>query len=447
MEIKEPFLWGAATSAYQIEGARFAGGKTDSIWDTFAHRRRKIKNGENADITCEHYRRYAEDIRLMQKLNLMAYRFSISWPRIFPTKKGGINAKGLDHYDRLVDALLNAGIRPFVTLYHWDLPQYLEDKGGWTQRDTIQYFCEYANACANRLGDRVKNFIVFNEPMIFLTLGYLLGIHAPGRYGFKNFFRASHNVLLAQGEAARLLKAKLPNAEIGTTISATAAYPATENIKDINAAKRFDLLYNTFYLEAALYGKYTTDNFPFLKKIEKYIIEEDMDKMQFDFDFWGINTYTRKIVYASKIVPYAKWREKKTPKENQKTILGWEVYPEGIYDLLKKYATYDKIKKIYITENGAAFEDQLVAGRVVDTQRIEYLRAYTAQVIKARNEGAPIYGYFVWSLLDNFEWAEGFKPRFGLVYVDYPSGRRYIKDSGYWYRDFIQKNKIAPDFI
>ncbi len=433
------FLWGAATSAYQIEGAHNADGKSDSIWDTFTRRRGKIRNRETGNIACDHYNRMPDDVALMKKLGLQAYRFSLSWPRIFPHDSGAINSRGMDFYDRLVDHLLEAGIRPFITLYHWDLPQYLEDKGGWTNRETVSRFADYTSACARALGDRVKDFIVFNEPMIFLSLGYLLGIHAPGRRGFKNFFSSSHHVLLAQAEGAAALRGAVRDAQIGTTISATAVYPATASPLDARAAERFDTFYNTFYLEPVLTGKYPTEHFPVLKKFERYIRPGDMEKIRYDFDFWGLNTYTRKQVRYSRFIPYIRWRELKNPPGSKETAMRWEIYPEGIYDLLKKYAGYEGIKKLYITENGAAFHDQLVAGRVVDPYRIDYLRDYTAQVIRARAEGVPVAGYFAWSLFDNFEWAEGYHARFGLIYVDYLTQRRYIKDSGYWYRDQIKQ--------
>lgn len=429
------FVWGAATSAYQIEGAWQADGKPPSIWDTFTHRRggRKIKNRENADVACNHYAHWREDIKIMQALNLQAYRFSTSWAR-------ATTQPGIDFYSRLVDALLEAKIRPFVTLYHWDMPQFIEDKGGWTNRDSIALFAEHTNRVARALADRVKDFIVMNEPMIFLTLGYLLGVHAPGRRGFKNFFSSSHHVLLAQAEAARQLRSIVPDAQIGTTISATAAYPATTSRRDILAADRFDTLYNTFYLEPVLGKGYPTRHFPALRRIEKFVRGDDMTKLQFDFDFWGLNTYTRKRVRYSRVTPFVQWREVKSPKGAKETVMKWEVYPQGIYDLLSKYAKYPEIKKLYVTENGAAFHDHLVAGRVADSERIEYLRAYTDQVLRARAEHAKIAGYFAWSLMDNFEWAEGFHAGFGLVHINYHTQKRTIKDSGHWYRQRIQKN-------
>ncbi len=431
------FVFGAATSAYQIEGAHDADGKTNSIWDTFTKRRRKIKNRENGNTACDHYHRVDEDVAIMQKLQLQAYRFSISWPRIQPSAGGAENIRGSDFYNRLTDKLLAAGIRPFVTLYHWDLPQYLENSGGWRNRDTIRRFEDFAEIVSRRLGDRVKDFIIFNEPMIFLSLGNLLGLHAPGRRSLKGFFAASHHVLLAQAAAARVVRATCPQAEIGTTISATAAYAASDRPRDILAASRFDTLFNTFYLEPVLGRGYPTQHFPALRKIEKHIRSGDMESLQFDFDFWGLNTYTRKRVKYSRMVPYVHWRELKNDPAVSETAMRWEIFPQGIYDLLKKYGSYKEIRKLYITENGAAFHDQVVAGRVADNYRIDYLRSYLTAVLKAKQEGVNIAGYFAWSLLDNFEWAEGYHARFGLTHVDYLTQKRTIKDSGYWYSRFI----------
>lgn len=431
------FLFGAATSAYQIEGAHHADGKTDSIWDTFTRRRGKIRNRENADTACDHYHRIDADVGIMEALRLQAYRFSVSWPRIQPNLGGGENKQGADHYSRLVDKLLSVGIRPFVTLYHWDLPQYLENAGGWTNRDTIQRFEDYAHLVSRRLGDRVKDFIIFNEPMIFLSLGNLLGLHAPGRRSLKGFFAASHHALLAQAAAARAVRNNCPFAQIGTTISATAAYPASDSPRDILATHRFDTFFNTFYLEPVLGRGYPTQHFPALRRIEKHVRAGDMEKLQFDFDFWGINTYTRKRVKYSRMIPYVHWRELKNDPAIKETAMRWEIYPRGIYDLLKKYAEYKEIRKLYITENGAAFHDEVVAGRVADTYRIDYFREYLGAVLRAKQEGVNIAGYFAWSLLDNFEWAEGYHARFGLTHVNYRTQKRTIKDSGYWYRDFI----------
>ncbi|MFO1480092.1 MAG: GH1 family beta-glucosidase [Turneriella sp.] len=438
------FLWGAATSAYQIEGAHNADGKEPSIWDAFAHRRRKIKGKDHGDIACDHYHRWPQDVELLAELGLSTYRFSLSWPRLVRAD-GSANEAGFTYYRNLLRALRAKNIRPFVTLYHWDLPQYLEERGGWVNRDIIRHFTSYTALVVQKLGDLVNDFIVLNEPMIFLTLGYLLGIHAPGKRSIKKFFAASHHALLAQAEAARIIRSVRPDARIGTTISTTAVYPASERPRDRLAAERFDVLYNTFYLDPVVGRGYPTRHFPFLRRIEKFVEAGDMQKLQFDFDFWGINTYTRKVVRYSRITPVIHWRELKNPPGAAANCMNWEVYPEGLYDLLKKFSAYPEIRELMVTENGFAAEDQLVAGRVADAERIGYYREYIGQVLRAKQEGVNVTGYFAWSLLDNFEWAEGYRPRFGLVHVDYLTQKRTIKDSGYWFRDFVRGR--APDKI
>ncbi len=434
--LPDNFIWGAATSAYQIEGAHDKDGKSASIWDVFTRKRRKIRGRENGTIACDHYNRFQEDVNLMAELGLSAYRFSLSWSRLI-REDGSVEPRGFDFYKRLLDALHAKNIRPFVTLYHWDLPQYLQKRGGWAKREIIHEFARYTEAVTEHLGGLIDNYIVLNEPMVFLILGYLLGAHAPGKRSLSKFFAASHYALLAQAEAARSLRAAQPKAQIGTSISTTAVYPRSDSERDIQSAERFDTLYNTFYTEPVLGRGYPTAKFSTLKRIEKYIQEGDMEKLRFDFDFWGINNYTRKIVRYSRWVPYAHWRELPTHHEALTNSLGWEVHSEGLYDLLKKFSAYKEIRNLIVTENGFAAEDQLVAGRVQDKERIAYYKDYIAQVLRAKNEGVNVTGYFAWSLLDNFEWAEGYAARFGLVHVDYLTQARRIKDSGYWYRDFI----------
>lgn len=438
------FLWGAATSAYQIEGAHNADGKELSVWDVFSHRRRKIKGGHNGDTACDHYHRWRQDVELLAELGLNSYRFSLSWPRLVRAD-GSANEAGFAHYRRLLAALHEKNIRPLVTLYHWDLPQYIEERGGWANRDIIRHFTDYTTLVIEKLGDLINDFIVLNEPMIFLTLGYLLGLHAPGKRSIKKFFAASHHALLAQAEAARTIRAAIPGARIGTTVSTTAVYPASERPRDLLAAERFDVLYNTFYVDPVVGRGYPTRHFPFLRRIEKYVQPGDMEALRFDFDFWGINTYTRKVVRYSRITPVIHWRELKNPPGAAANCMNWEVYPEGLYDLLKKFSAYPEIRELMVSENGFAAEDQLVAGRVADAERIGYYREYIGQVLRAKQEGVNVTGYFAWSLLDNFEWAEGYRPRFGLVHVDYLTQKRTIKDSGYWFRDFVRGR--APDKI
>ncbi|MCB1145175.1 MAG: beta-glucosidase [Leptospiraceae bacterium] len=437
MSIPDPskkFIFGSATSSYQIEGAWNEDGKSASIWDTFSHKG-KIKDKSNADIACDHYNRFQEDVEIMAQLNLDAYRFSIAWPRVLPLGTGKPNEKGIDFYKRLCDNLLEKSIRPFVTLYHWDLPQILEDKGGWTNRDIIEWFSEYTSVMHNALKDRVKDWIILNEPFVFIVLGYLLGVHAPGRRGFKNFFRASHHAMLAQAASARILRSLDSTARIGTTVSCTATYPARDNEKDRQAARRFDAFYNRFYIDPVVGRGYPMQDLPVLKKIKKYIMPDDDKGIQFDFDFWGINTYSTKLVKRNRVVPWLGYRELK--RKLPRTAMGWEIDARGIHDLLMQFGKYPEIKELYITENGAAFDDRVEDGRVHDMNRIHYLNQHIDAVLKARANGVNVNGYFAWSLMDNFEWAEGFRPRFGLVHVDYKTLQRTIKDSGYWYRDFI----------
>ncbi len=434
-----PFIWGAATSALQIEGAALADGKGLSIWDTFSARKGKIKDGTNPAKGSWHYERWREDVALMAKLGLAAYRFSISWPRVMPEGTGRVNQRGVDFYRRLVDQLLKKNIRPYVTLYHWDLPQILQDKGGWTNRDIVHWFSEYCAQVDKALGPLVDSYIVLNEPFVYTVLGYLLGVHAPGRRGFKNFFAAAHYSLLAQGAAARVLRSANRKARIGTTVSCTAAYPLRAVEKDMAAARRFDAFYNRMFVDPVVGRGYPAGEVPFLRKIERYIKDGDLPQIQFDFDFWGINTYTTKVVKANRLVPYLGFRE--ISRGLPRTEMGWEIDPRGIYTLLKQFGSYPEIKELMITENGAAFADTVVAGRVHDRERIEYLREHIAMAEQARAGGVNLTGYFVWSLLDNFEWAEGYRPRFGIIYVDYVTGARILKDSALWYRDYIKANR------
>ncbi len=433
------FKWGVATAAYQIEGAWNADGKGESIWDRFTHKKGKIHNNENGDIACDFYHRYPEDIDIIRQLNMQVFRFSTAWTRILPQGIGSVNQKGLDFYHRVIDTCLEKGIEPWITLYHWDLPQALEDKGGWTNRDIEGWFGDYVNIVSKTYGDKVKNWMVFNEPMAFTGLGYMAGLHAPGKKGLGLFKKAVHHVVICQGEGGRILRANIPDANIGTTYSVSAIHPKTQAKKHVEAAKRMDALFNRLFVEPALGLGYPVDGFSYLKSMEKLLKPGDEEKMKFDFDFHGVQNYFR-IVSRHSLFPPVMWAnqvkpEKLVQNKSDLTDMGWEVYPEGIYEVIKKFAAYKGVKKIIVTENGAAFPDVVENGRVHDTRRIQYFKDYLSQVLRAKREGMPVSGYFVWSLVDNFEWAEGYKPRFGLVYVDYKTQQRFIKDSGYWFRD------------
>lgn len=437
------FLWGTATAAYQIEGAWNKDGKGPSIWDEFSHRKGKIKTGENGDVACDFYHRYPGDLDLLKRMNFDVFRFSIAWSRILPEGTGSPNAAGLAFYDRVIDACLERGIQPWITLYHWDLPLALHKRGGWLNRDIVGWFSDYASLCARRYGDRVKNWMVLNEPMAFTALGYFLGMHAPGERGIGKFKKAVHHASLCQAEGGRVLRAEVPGAHVGTTFSVMPVHPRTDKEKDHQAATRADALFNRLFIEPALGMGYPVDGFPYLKTMEKLMQPDDDKKLKFDFDFIGLQNYTRFVAKFS-LFPPVLWANQVKPErlaggKEQLTEMGWEVYPEGMYQILKQFASYAGVRKIIITENGAAFPDILVDDGVHDTRRIQFFKSYLMQALKAKKEGVPLAGYFVWSLMDNFEWAEGFKPRFGLIYVDYLTQKRIVKDSGLWWQNFLSQ--------
>ncbi len=437
------FKWGVATASYQIEGAWQEDGKGLSVWDTFAHEKKKIKTGENADVTCDFYHRYASDLELLKSLNFKVFRFSLSWPRLLPEGTGKINQKGTDFYNRVIDKCLELGLEPWPTLYHWDLPQALEDKGGWTNRDVVDWFSEYTHLATKSFGDRVKNWMVLNEPFAFTTLGYMLGWHAPGKKGLKHYLPAVHHTALVQAEGGRIVRENVRDANVGTTFSVSYAVPKSDAEKHQRAAKRFDALMNRVFIEPALGMGYPTDTLPFLKKIEaKYAKPGDMERMKFDFDFIGIQNYYSVTVKKSFTTPVV-WANEHSAKKrevpaDQITDMGWEVTPDGIRQILKQFAAYPGVKRMIVTENGAAFPDKVENGLVHDSLRLKFYADYLEKVLQAKREGAPVEGYFCWSFLDNFEWAEGFRPRFGLVHVDYETQQRTIKDSGRWFQAFLK---------
>lgn len=433
------FRWGVATAAYQIEGAVNEDGRSPSIWDTFSHTPDKIKTGENGDVACDFYHRYPEDLAFIHEMNLQVNRFSLAWPRILPEGTGPVNSKGLDFYHRVIDRTLELGLEPWVTLYHWDLPQVLEDKGGWTNRDILGWFAEYVEVCGKAFGDKVKHWMVLNEPTVFTVLGYMQGTHAPGRKGFGNFLPAIHHAAMAQAEGGRILRAHVPDAQIGTTFSASYVQSAGPTWLSRMAAANYDAIANRLFIEPALGLGYPWKTTPFLLGLKRYIRPGDMEKLAFDFDFVGLQTYFRQLVRFDLFTPGTFGQEIPHAERGsgELTEMGWEVWPENIYLLLKKFASYKGVKRIIITENGAAFPDTPEGERVHDPKRIKYIQDHLAQVLRAKREGVPVEGYFYWSLMDNFEWAEGYKPRFGLVYVDYPTQKRILKDSGRWFREFL----------
>lgn len=432
------FCWGVSSSSYQTEGAFLTDGKGPSIWDEFCKQHGKIQDGKSATIACDFYNHYIQDLILMQFLNIPNFRFSISWPRLFPNGIGGKNEKGFDYYDRLIDYCLELGIQPWITLYHWDLPAALEHKGGWMNREIIHWFEEYVTACIKRYSDRVAKWMVLNEPLAFTGAGYFLGLHAPGKKGLSNFIPAMHHAALCQGIGASLIKSFNSSLQVGTTFSCAHIDPISNTALNMEAARRMDALLNKLYIHPLLGLGYPVNDLPFLKLVEKYFQPNDLHLMEAEMDFIGLQNYTREVVSYSPFVPYLNARLIKAKNRHvPMTEMEWEIYPRGIYELIKMFDQYPRIKSLIITENGAAFDDKVVDDKINDLPRINYLQAYLSEVLKAKSEGAKVDGYFAWSFTDNFEWSEGYSKRFGLVYVDYQSQKRIIKSSGYWYRNFL----------
>jgi beta-glucosidase len=434
------FAWGTATSAYQIEGAANEGGRGESIWDRFAHTNGKITTGEHGDVACDHYHRYADDIRLMREIGVNAYRFSISWSRVLPHGSGGVNKTGLDFYARVVDALLEAEITPFATLFHWDLPQALQVRGGFESRDIAGWFGDYAHLIATKLGDRLKHFITLNEPQVFALYGHITGEHAPGRTDFSAYARVAHHLGLAHGRGVEAIRAGCRDAQVGTTLQLVPMHPLNDSEADHAAAQRMDGFFNRFYLDSVLRGVYPEDTLALLQPLGIPIEEGDMRVIAQPLDFVGLNNYTRVFVRAVPELPGlgAVVAEDHRVRGASYTTMGWEVYPRGLYEWLTRLQREYDNPVVYVTENGGAFPDELThAGRVHDDDRVDLLRGYIAAMHDAMQEGAKVRGYFVWSLLDNFEWTFGYAKRFGLVHVDFATQKRTLKDSARFYREVI----------
>ena len=444
------FIWGAATAAYQIEGAWNVDGKGESIWDRFAHTPGKVKDNDTGDIACDSYHRFREDVALCKQLNLKSYRFSISWPRVQATGRGAANQKGLDYYRRLVDAVLAAGIRPVITLYHWDLPQALEDLGGWPNRNTADYFVEYATIVANALSDRVGQWILFNEPKTFTGVGYWQGRHAPGRTEPLAFLRATHTVNLAQGQAFRALKSVNSQLQIGSAFDVAPMFPATQSYADISAAERWHKFQNLWFVHTALHGRYPDGVLPANQQNALLGWQSGDDKlMRAPLDFIGLNYYTPWVVKHAPdgngvpgLNTDGEWAA--MLGTHPKTDIGWDIYPQGFYDILVRMAHETGHLPIEITENGASYNTPPDAqGKIRDTARIEYLRGHLLSVARAIADGAPIRAFHHWSLLDNFEWAEGYSQRFGIVHVNFADKQqRTVKESGEWYARVAAQNRI-----
>lgn len=439
------FIWGVSTAAYQIEGSCDVHSKGKSIWDVFVKRKGKIFQNHTGDTACDFYNRYAKDISLMADLNISNYRFSIAWSRIFPEGTGNVNPGGVDFYNRVIDFCLELNIIPWITLYHWDLPHELQKKGGWVNRNIVEWFSDFVSCCVKNFGDRVSNWIVINEPMVFTGAGYFLGVHAPGKKGLNNFLAATHHAALCQARGGAIIKSLLPQSNVGTAFSCSHIEPYRNIDKDIVAAKKVDALLNRLFIEPLLGLGYPSNNLKILQRIEKFIKHDDEKNLAFDMDFIGVQNYTREMVVHTTFMPFMQAKIIKANKRNvETTLMNWEVYPESVYNILKKYSSYKNMPPLMVTENGAAFTDILCDGEVHDPKRIQYLKDTISQVLRAKQEGVNVTGYFVWTFLDNFEWAEGYYPRFGLVYVDFATQKRIVKSSGNWYATFLKNLTMEP---
>jgi beta-glucosidase len=447
------FKWGTATSSYQIEGAPTAGGKGPSVWDSFSHIEGKIKNGDTGDTACDHYHLWRDDIGLLKKLGANAYRFSISWPRIFPTgKENEPNQIGLDFYSRLVDTLLENQITPFITLNHWDIPQGLEDIGGWPERDIVHEFVKYSYHVSKHLGDRVRNWITHNEPWCVSYLGYIEGHKPPGLINkWSKSLATAHHLLLSHGMAIPEIRNNSKQSEIGITLNLNTAIPASGSTYDEDACRFFDGQFNRLYLNPLYNNEYPDDVFEYLKTKSlisesdlNFIKQGDLNIISTKTDFLGVNYYSRAVIRNEEI------DEKNNLPRNvdmgPKTDFGWEIYPPGIYDLLMRLKNEYKVQNIYITENGCSYGDGPNSeGKINDKRRIEYYRSHLTELRRAIEDGVPCSGYFAWSLMDNFEWAQGFSQRFGLIWVDFETLERIPKDSYYWYKKYISANGLDED--
>lgn len=446
IKFPESFIWGAATASYQIEGGWDKHGKGESIWDRFSHTPGKILNNENGDVANDHYHLWKKDIGLMKKIGLQAYRFSISWPRILPKGRGKVNQKGLDFYSKLVDGLLAANITPFVTLYHWDLPQALQEEGGWEARSTAEAFVEYTEAVTKTLGDRVKNWITHNEPAVVAWCGFDFGVHAPGFTDMVKAVPVSHHLLLSHGWAVPVIRRNSPNSEVGITLNVGWRVPASNSALDLNAVRMAEGKWTRWFSDP-VYGRgYPSDVVADFERQDalpnmNFIKSGDMAAISAPMDFLGVNYYSREVIRSGEAgnEPQTVFAKPKTPEHW--TEMEWEIHPQGLTGVLSRLYFDYKPLKMYVTENGASYSTPPDEnGRVKDDLRTEYLRTHFEAAYRAMQAGVPLAGYFVWSLMDNFEWGFGYSQRFGIVWVNYETQERILKDSAKWYKNVIKKN-------
>jgi len=440
----EGFVWGTATAAYQIEGAWDEDGKGPSIWDTFCHTPGKILDGSTGDVADDHYHQWQSDVELMADLGMNAYRFSTSWPRILPEGRGAVNVAGLDFYDRLVDALLAKDIAPYLTLYHWDLPQALHEQGGWTNREIVHWFADYATVVVERLGDRVTQWVTHNEPSVISLLGYFTGEYAPGEINPMGTFQCAHHLFLSHGAATRAIRAAASKApEVGIVLHLRPVHPASDSEEDQAAARRFDGVLNRMFMDPVFFGRYPEDTAKLLEIIMPKVEDGDWDLITTPIDFLGVNYYSRFVMKHDPTVMLIEASEVYPPGNEYSGL--WELYKSGLYEMLTRLRDEYGPRKILITENGIPVPDGLDRdGRVRDYRRIAYLQDNLAELHRAIADGVPVQGYFHWSLLDNFEWSHGYQERFGCIHVDYESLERTVKDSGYWYAEVAKNNGLDP---
>jgi beta-glucosidase len=429
------FVWGVATSSFQIEGAAHEDGRGPSIWDTFCRVPGKVANGDTGEIACDHYHRYNEDLDLMKWMGVDAYRFSVAWSRVIPNGVGPINQAGLDFYDRLIDGALERGIQPWITMYHWDLPQALQDRGGWNNREVVKWFEEYANVLTNEFGDRVKHWMTLNEPLCSAWIGHLYGDMAPGITDLQTALNASHHLLMSHGIASQVTRTNVKDSKVGIVINVTPAVPATDSDDDRRASKLADGFDNRWFLNPVFGQPYPADVIEVLGKSPQ-IETGDMSLINQPMDFLGVNFYFRQTIASNpqgSPLPIKNIR-----RENVKrTAMDWEVHAPAFEEILTRIHHDYKPKEIYITENGSAWDDEIISGEINDEERISYLKSHLDAIFAAKKEGAPIQGYFAWSFMDNFEWAYGYDKRFGLVYVDYKTQKRTPKKSAHYYRELL----------
>nr|WP_315489630.1 GH1 family beta-glucosidase [uncultured Rhodoferax sp.] len=429
-QFPDDFVWGVATSAFQIEGAPLLDGKGPSIWDSFCRQPGVIADNSNGDIACEHYARCASDLDMIADLGVDAYRFSIAWPRVRPSGEGAWNDKGLDFYERLVDGLLDRGIKPYLTLNHWDLPDALQAKGGWANRDTVHRFVEYAEGIQARMGNRLASIATHNEPWVMAVLGHETGVFAPGIKNRATAAQVSHHLLLSHGLAVQALRAQGSQASLGIVLNLSPMHAATPAEADKAQTQLEDGRQLRWYMDPLFKGSYPQDVLDHLGADAPMVQADDMKAIAVPIDFLGVNYYSRSVVSADR-----SWKAESSGLEI--TDMGWEVYPEGLTELLVRMQRDYAVPPLYVTENGGAFKDTLENGRVHDQGRTRYIQSHIAAVAEAMRQGVRMQGYMVWSLMDNFEWASGYEKRFGIVHVDYASQVRTLKDSARWYRGFL----------